>query len=656
MDQPIDLPVPPLCAAHRETAVLRGEHVVVELVGGRKLVGKLVKFDADKGHIAVSPDGGEKQKVLGMHEIRLMRVPQPRKWIRDEDAFLSQAKGMRVSSEPLEFDVEFSDHSSINGITFGFRNGRHGIHLFPVQDNDQYTHLFVPNNAIARHRIGKHLGQQLKDRSASDQDVAMILLEQQETRSRPLVEQPASVADNAAEGSGQARTAWEKKPQPQSSESLLRGASHAGEKPVMPFAAQQIAATAAHDSTHELLRALIHEAIREQATAIHFEECAERGVRVRLRKDGELVAHRSFSADQWLTLLGKLKGLSRVSGQGDEHAVFLDADFLHPLALEVQVCLIDTLSGGEDAVLKLSPCNYVPALGELGLSQTNLKRLDELGLSGTGLLLTCGPARSETSPLLHALLLHINTGSKKIWMVDDGLRKLPEPIRQVSSSQRTPSGIGALLSADPDVVAVDDITDASLAKRLVSAALAGPQILAGMPAGSSAAAVERLVNMGVPRHELADALSLALTQRTAKRLCPHCKKHYVPTADELRGLAYEYHAHLAADAAPKQLLALRDKTLAAWQDEWTDASGQIVLFRAAGCKHCRKTGYEGRMPLHELLEMTAPVRHSLLTDATAAALSRAATADGMKTLRQDGIDKALQGHLDLVQVRAACAR
>src|SRR3569832_1618110 len=182
MDLVVVLSVLFLCVASDETVIRRGEREVVELIGGRKLIGKLVRFDADKGSIAMMLDDADRQKILGMHEIRLMRVPQPRKWARDDDAFLSQGKGVRVVSEPLEFDIEFSDQSSINGVTFGIRNGRHGMHLFPVQDLEQYTHLFVPNNAIARHRIGKHLAQE-SAKDTSHRDVAMIRLEQPDSPS-----------------------------------------------------------------------------------------------------------------------------------------------------------------------------------------------------------------------------------------------------------------------------------------------------------------------------------------------------------------------------------------------------------------------------------------------------------------------------------------
>ena len=124
-----------------------------------------------------------------MHEIRLLRIPTPRHWILDDDSILTQAKGVKVSTEPLEYEIELTDHTVLEGTSYGFRNGRHGIYLFPVLEQNQYTHLFVPNSAITRHRIGKHLGQQLvKDKVISDRDVAIVLMEQQDNRSRSLGE------------------------------------------------------------------------------------------------------------------------------------------------------------------------------------------------------------------------------------------------------------------------------------------------------------------------------------------------------------------------------------------------------------------------------------------------------------------------------------
>ena len=189
MSKAINYPTPPLCIVPTEMGVQQGEKVILELSNGHKLIGKLHSFDSEKGNISVAIDDDDKPKAHGMHEIRLLRIPKARRWILDEDSILTQAKGVKVSTEPLEYEIELSDHTTLEGSTYGFRNGRHGIYLFPVLEQNQYAHLFVPNSAITRHRIGKHLGQQLvKDKVITDRDVAIVLMEQQDNRSRSLGE------------------------------------------------------------------------------------------------------------------------------------------------------------------------------------------------------------------------------------------------------------------------------------------------------------------------------------------------------------------------------------------------------------------------------------------------------------------------------------
>src|SRR3569623_281970 len=135
MDHIIDLPVPPLCADHPDNAIRRGERIVIELIDGRKLIGRLMKIDADKGHIAEDLEGVDKYKNLGMHELRLLRNTQQRPWLNADALYPGYAPH---AMKPLEFNFELCDHSTLDGMRFGFRNGRHCIHLFPVQDTDQY--------------------------------------------------------------------------------------------------------------------------------------------------------------------------------------------------------------------------------------------------------------------------------------------------------------------------------------------------------------------------------------------------------------------------------------------------------------------------------------------------------------------------------------
>lgn len=625
-DAAIDLPVPPLCAESAETIVRRGERVVVELIGGRRLIGKLARFDAEKGSIAVTPEGADKHKALGMHEIRLMRVPQPRKWVRDDEAFLSEIKGVRVVSEPLEFDIEFSDQSSINGITFGFRNGRHGMHLFPVQDHDQYTHLFVPNNAIARHRIGKHLAHEAA-KETKHRDMAMIRLEQPE-RTRVAADTPSVSAQHHA----------------------VPPRSEGADKP-LPLAIRPTAQCAADVEHTAFLRALIVEAAETQASTVHFTSTAQHGARVHLRRQGELIAHGVISAEQWPGTLAQLKSWCRI----EETTKAVCSGRLDPAVLPAAMSghghFVAT-ADGEDVVVRFAAREPVPSLGDMGLGASYVKRLDELGLGG-GLLLLAG---AENERLLHAVLLHLHQGEKKIWALGDvTMANEAMAIRRVRDSGDGADTLASLLDADADVIAIHRLCDAAIGRRATAAALDGTPIIASLAAHSAAAAVERCVNMGVPRHELADALTAVLFQRHAKRLCPHCKKRYAATADELRLLLHEYHGDTPADDIPADVIMQREKTLRAWHAKWAE-EGQLFLYRKAGCAHCQKTGYAGHLALHELLEWSTPVRKALLDGADAQGLAQAAVGAGMKTLRQDGIEKALQGHLDLIQVRAVCAR
>jgi len=193
--QAINYPSPPLCVVTDDMSVKHGEKVILELNNGHKLVGKLEKFDSEKGNVGVLLDDHDKPKVHGMHEIRALQIPTPRHWTLDDDSILTQAKGVKVTTEPLEYEIVLTDHTTLEGTTYGFRNGRHGIFLFPVIEENEYCHLFVPNSAITRHRIGKHLGQQLvKDKVISDRDVAIVLMEQQDNRSRSLGEHLAMTA------------------------------------------------------------------------------------------------------------------------------------------------------------------------------------------------------------------------------------------------------------------------------------------------------------------------------------------------------------------------------------------------------------------------------------------------------------------------------
>ena len=154
-----------------------------------------------------------------------------------------------------------------------------------------------------------------------------------------------------------------------------------------------------------------------------------------------------------------------------------------------------------------------------------------------------------------------------------------------------------------------------------------------------------MLDMGMDPFNFADALLAVLAQRLAKTLCKECKEAYSPDEAEMEALALEYVEHTDWNSK---------KILKEWHHEHAK-DGQFTLYRAKGCKACNKTGYRGRLGLYELMTVTPSIRHMIQIRARVSELVHEALANGMHTLKQDGIGKVLQGHTDIGQVRAVCS-
>ena len=163
-----------------------------------------------------------------------------------------------------------------------------------------------------------------------------------------------------------------------------------------------------------------------------------------------------------------------------------------------------------------------------------------------------------------------------------------------------------------------------------------------MHTNSAPESIVRLLDLGMDPFNFADALLGVLAQRLIRRLCANCRTPYVPGANELEELALEY-----CSAAPQDA----PKLLQAWRKQHGGASGRITLFRAPGCQECDRTGYKGRMGLYELLVADPAIKKLVQTRAPVTEITSLALAKGMRTLKQDGIEKVLQGVTDIHQVR-----
>jgi type II secretory ATPase GspE/PulE/Tfp pilus assembly ATPase PilB-like protein len=215
----------------------------------------------------------------------------------------------------------------------------------------------------------------------------------------------------------------------------------------------------------------------------------------------------------------------------------------------------------------------------------------------------------------------------------------------------------AFLRADPDIIMVGEMRDKETTSTGIEASLTGHLVFATLHTNSAPESIVRLLDMGMDPFNFADALLGVLAQRLAKRLCGKCKRPHVASVDEVSALMEEYAQELMNTTIwsrnPKEQ---RDALLKEWVGTYANDKGELVLYEPVGCEVCSGTGYKGRVGLHELLLGTDPIKKHIQEHARVAEVIATALEEGMRTLKQDGIEKVLLGITDIKQVRAVCIK
>jgi type II secretory ATPase GspE/PulE/Tfp pilus assembly ATPase PilB-like protein len=330
-----------------------------------------------------------------------------------------------------------------------------------------------------------------------------------------------------------------------------------------------------------------------------------------------------------------------------------------PLDIELRVATIPTAGGVEDVVMRILAAGEPIPLEKLGLTDHNRVALEKTVSKPYGLFYVCGPTGSGKTTTLHSILKFLNTPETKIWTAEDPVEITQKGLRQVQINKK--AGIDfatvmrAFLRADPDIIMVGESRDKETVSMGIEASLTGHLVFSTLHTNSAPESVIRLLDMGMDPFNFADALLGILAQRLAKRLC-ECKQAYVPAHEELRTFVSEYALDLQNTEAWKADPGGEAQQL---YENWAEAYGQngeLRLYRAVGCDKCNKTGYKGRVGLHELLVADDEIKRLVQERARVAELVTAAIAAGMRTLKMDGMEKILMGLTDLKQVRSVCIR
>ncbi len=419
---------------------------------------------------------------------------------------------------------------------------------------------------------------------------------------------------------------------------------------------------AADNELVKLVNKIIIEAHRQGASDIHIEpRPGKEKTLIRFRKDGSLVPYIEVPASYRNPLVTRIKIMCDldISERRKPQDGKIRFRKYGPLDIELRVATIPTAGGMEDVVMRLLANGEPLPLSDLGMSPRNLERLRNTINKPYGIFFCCGPTGSGKTTTLHSILKELNTPDTKIWTAEDPVEITQRGLRQVQVNRKAGldfvAVMRAFLRADPDVIMVGEMRDKETVTIGIEASLTGHLVLSTLHTNSAPESVVRLLDMGMDPFNFADALLGVLAQRLAKRLCKHCKEAYHPDDDEVAALIAEYCEDLREtpefQADP---VAAEAALMAEWRAQFGH-EGQLLLYRAQGCEHCTD-GYKGRVGLHEMMVGSAEVKHLVQTRAPVSQLVTAALADGMRTLRQDGIEKVLQGVTDMKQVRKVCIR
>ncbi len=405
----------------------------------------------------------------------------------------------------------------------------------------------------------------------------------------------------------QAAVAADKAPQPQTMDKIE--------------AIDNLEKMAGDASIAKLVNQIIVEAYHKRATDIHIEPYRGK-VKLRYRIDGVLYNANVPGEISRLILpiLSRVKIMSNLNIvekrlPQDGRAIVKVED----TQLDLRVSSIPT-PYGESVVIRMLPMNRVFDLKKLGLSPKQLQIFENLIDKPHGIIFITGPTGSGKSTTLYACLHHINTDERKIITIEDPVEYEMEGVTQIQVAGNIgldfARGLRSMLRHDPDVMMVGEVRDLETAEMAIRVALTGHLVFTTLHTNDAASGITRLVDIGIQPYLVSSSVDAFIAQRLIRTICTHCKEEDKTFPPEIK-----------ERIAKEMKMAVKD----------------VKIYHGKGCNECNFTGFWGRLAIYEILLLTENIKQMIMKRLPAGEIKREALAHGMKTLRQDGWQKVIQG-------------